>query len=169
MAERGLRAFRRPVFLNQVQSRERDVEARAFGVLEEHELGVAIALIDFFQALILADAVFDVDNVVSDLQITKIRKERGDFGLLTLRARSYCVGLVKQIAGAEDGEMRIRKQHAVGNVGFRERGGENFAGEVTGLVGVAFAAASAASQAKRNVVFGKNVRQTLDLTGVGNE
>ena len=85
MAERGLGAFRRPVFLNQIEARQRDVKARAFGVFEQHELGVAIALIDFFQALILADAVLDVDNVIADLQIAKIGKERRHFRLLPLR------------------------------------------------------------------------------------
>ena len=63
--------------------------------------------------------------------------------------------------------MRVRKHHAIGHVGFRERGGEHFAGEVTGLVGIAFAAAGAAAQAKRNVVFGEDVGQALDLAGVG--
>ena len=90
-----LSPFRRPVFLNQVEASERDVEARALGVFEQHEFGVAVALIDFFQPLILADPVFDVDNVVADLQVAEIRKERGNFGLLALRAGSHGVGFVE--------------------------------------------------------------------------
>ena len=148
MTERWLGAFGRTVFLNQVEARERDVEARAFGVFEQHEFGVAVALIDFFQALILADAVFDVDDVVSDLQVAEVGEERGDFRLLALRARSDGVGFVEQIARAEDGEVRVGEHHAVGDVGFGERGGEDFSGEVTGFVGVAFAAAGAAAQAE---------------------
>ena len=79
MTESWLSTFGRAVFLNQIEARERDVEARAFGVFEQHELGVAVALIDFFQALILADAVLDVDDVVADLEIAEVGKERGDF------------------------------------------------------------------------------------------
>ncbi len=167
VTERGLRAFRRAIFLNQVETRERDVEPRALGVFEQHELGVAIALIDFLQALILADAVFDVNDVVADLQVAEVRKERRDFRLLTLRARSHRIRFIKQIPSAEDGEVRFREQRSIGNIGFRERRGENFAGEVAGLVGITFAPASAASQAERNVVFGKDVGQALNFTGIG--
>ena len=60
------------------------------------------------------------------------------------------------------------KEHAIGDVSLGERGGEHFAGEVTGLVGVTFAAAGAASQAKRDVVFGEDVGEALDFAGVGN-
>ena len=148
MTQGWLGAFGRPVFLNQVEARERDVETRALGVFEQHELGVAVALIDFFQALILADAVLDVDDVVSDLQVAEVGEERGDFRFLALRARGDGVGFVEQIAGAEDGEVRVGEKNAVGDVGFGQRGGENFSGEVTGFVGVAFAAASAAAQAE---------------------
>ena len=158
--------FRRPVFLNQVEAGEWDVETRAFGVLEQHELGVAVALIDFLQALILADAVFDVDDVISDLQVAEVGKERRNFGLLALRARSHSVGFIKQVAGAKDGEVRVGEENSIGNVGLGKRRGEDFAGEVTGLVGVAFAAARAASQAERDVVFGEDVGQALDLAGI---
>ena len=148
MTQRWLGPFGRTVFLDQVEARERDVEARAFGVFEQHELGVAVALIDFFQALILADAVFDVDDVVSDLQVAEVGEEGGDFRLLALRARGDGVGFVEEIARAEDGEVRVGEDDAVGDVGLGERGGENFSGEVAGFVGVAFAAAGAASQAE---------------------
>ena len=167
MTEGWLGPFRRPVFLNQIESRERDVEARALGVFEQHELGVAVALIDFFQTLILADAVLDVDDVVSDLQVAEVGEECGDFRLLALRARGDGVGFVEQIARAEDGEVRVGEHHAVGDVGFGERGGEHFSGEVAGFVGIAFAAAGAAAQTERDVVLGEDVGQALDFAGVG--
>ena len=109
MAERGLRAFGRTVFLDQVEPRQRNVKPRAFGVFEQHEFGVAVALIDFFQALILADAVFDVDDVVANLQIAEVGKERRDFRFLALRPRGHRIGFVEQIARAEDGEVRVRE------------------------------------------------------------
>jgi hypothetical protein len=105
-------------------------------------------VIDFLQALILADAVLDVDDVIADLQVAEVGEEGGDFGFLALRARGDGVGFVKQVARAEDGEIGFGEQDAIGDVGFGERGGEDFAGEVAGFVGVAFAAAGAAAQAE---------------------
>ena len=63
--------------------------------------------------------------------------------------------------------LRFRKDHAVGHVGLHQRGGQNFSREVSGLVGVAFAAARAAAQAERHVVLGEDVGQALDFAGVG--
>ena len=57
--------------------------------------------------------------------------------------------------------------HAIGHIGFGQRGGENFSGEVAGFVGITFAAAGAAAQAERHVVFGEDVGQALDFAGVG--
>ena len=77
--------FRRPVFLDQVEAGQRHVETRAFGVFEQHEFGVAVALVDFFQSLVLADAVFDVDDVIADLQVAEVGKKCRDLGFLPLR------------------------------------------------------------------------------------
>ena len=77
--------FRRPVFLDQVEAREGHIEARAFRVFEQHEFRVAVALIDLFEALILPDAMLDVDHVVSDLKIAEVGEKCRGLGLLTLR------------------------------------------------------------------------------------
>src|ERR1700674_3185834 len=87
---------------------------------------------------------------------------------MTLRAGSYALRLVKQIARAKDSEAGLGKQNAVWHVSSCQRRGQNFSGEVGGLVGIAFAAAGAASPAKRNAVFGEHVGQTLDLADVRN-
>ena len=55
-------------------------------------------MIDFFQALILADAVLDVDDVVSDLKIAEVGEESGDFGFGALRTRGDGFGFVEEIA-----------------------------------------------------------------------
>ncbi len=89
------------------------VEARALGVFEQHELGVAVALVDFFQAVILADAVLDVNHVVADLQVAEVGEERGGLRLLALRTGDHRLGFVEQIARAEDGEMGIGKHDAI--------------------------------------------------------
>ena len=123
-----------------------NIEARAFGVFEQHEFRGAIALIDFFQALILADAVLDVDDVVSDLKIAEVGEESGDFGFRALRARGDGIGFIEEIACAEDGEIGFGQDDAVGDIGLGERGGEDFSGEVTGFIGVTFAAAGAAAK-----------------------
>ena len=57
-------------------------------------------------------------------------------------------------------------EHAFGDVGRGERGGEDFSGEVAGFVGVAFASASAAAELEGDVVFGEDVGQALDFADV---
>jgi len=37
-------------------------------------------VIDFFKTLILADAVLDVDDVVSDLEVAEVGEKGRDFG-----------------------------------------------------------------------------------------
>ena len=81
--------------MNQVQTRQRDVKAGAFGVFEQHEFGVAVALVDFFQALILPNSVLDVDNIVADLQIAEVGQKCRDFRFMPLRPRSDRVGFIK--------------------------------------------------------------------------
>ena len=148
MIQRRLRALRRAVFLNQVETRQRNVEARALGVFQQHELSVAVALIDFLQPLILSNAVLDVDDVIADLQIAKVGKERRHLRLLPLRPRRDRVGLVKQIACAKDREMRFRKEHSIRNVSLGQRGSQHVTREIAGLVRIALAAARAATQAE---------------------
>ena len=63
--------------------------------------------------------------------------------------------------------MRVGEHNAIGDVGFGERGGKNFSGEVAGFVGVAFAAAGAAAEAEAHVVFGEDVGEAFDFAGVG--
>ena len=64
--------FRRTVLLHQIQARKRNVEAGGFGKFEQHEFGGAIAVVDFFQSLVLADAMLDVHYVVADLKVAEI-------------------------------------------------------------------------------------------------
>ena len=108
----------------------------------------AVALLDFFESLILADAVFYVDHVVADLQIAEVGEERRDFGFLAAGAAGNQIGFVEEIAGSEDRDVSFGEDEAIGNVGLEERGGEDFAGEVGGFVGIALAAASAATEAE---------------------
>src|ERR1019366_1284816 len=113
---------RRSIFLDEIEARERNIEAGGFGVFEEHEFGCAVALIDFLQTLILADAVFYVDHIVADLEIAEVGEKGGDFGFLALRTRGDEVGFIEEVAGSEDGEMSVGQDEAVGDVGLEERG-----------------------------------------------
>ncbi len=79
----------------------------------------------------------------------------------------YQIGFVEEVAGSEYGYVGFGEDEAVGDVGLEERGGEDFSGEVGGFVGVAFAAAGAATEAEAGVVFGEDVGEALDFSGVG--
>ncbi len=83
-----------------------------------------------------------------------------------MRARCNRVGLVEEITRAEDRKMSLGKDHAVGDIRLGERSGVDFSGEVTGFVGITFAATRAASQAKADVVLGEDVGEPLDFAGV---
>ena len=111
--------------------------------------------------------MLDVDDVVADLEIAEIGEKGGDFGFLAPWARGHEIGFVEEIAGSEDGDMSFGEDEAVGDVGLEQRGGENFSGKVGGFVGIAFAAAGAASETIAGVVFGEDVGKALDLSGVG--
>ena len=103
MTQSRLGAFRGAILLHQIEAGERNVEAGGFGKFEQHEFGGAVAMVDFFQSLVLADAVFDVHDVIANLQIAEVGEKGGDFGFRALGARGDGVGFVEEIAGAEDG------------------------------------------------------------------
>ena len=166
VAERGLGAFRRAVFLDQVEASERNVEARAFGIFQQHELGVAVALIDFFQALVLADAVFDVDDIISDLQIAEVGEERGDFRFRSLRTRGHRFRFIEQIARAEDRQVGLGEHDAVGHVGFGQRGGDAPRRRSSWFRRHSSRRPGCGCPVETDVVFGEDVGQALDFSGV---
>ena len=155
------------VLLHEVEARERHVEARGLGVLEDHELGVcAVGLRDFFQSLVLADAVLDVDNVVVDGEIAEVGDEGGGLRFGARRARRVDLGFVEEIARAEDGEARIGDGDAFGHERLHDGGADFFAGKIGGVVDIGFARTrSAAAEAERHAVLGENFGESLDFSG----
>ena len=111
--------------------------------------------------------MLDVDHVVAHLQVAEIGKKGGSLRLLALRTRDDRLRLIKQVTRAQDGEVGVREGDAIGHVGFGQRGGEQFAGEIGSFVGVTFSAAGPAAQAERNSVLAENVGQALDFSGIG--
>ena len=81
------------VFLDQVKARERDVELGLLGEFQDHELDRERVLHDFFEALILRDAVLDVDDIVADGEVAKIGDEGRGLRALRLGARGN-VGVI---------------------------------------------------------------------------
>ena len=75
--------------------------------------------------------------------------------------------LVEQIARAENGEVGVRKDDAIGDVGLGQRGGKHFAGEIGSFVGITLSAARAAAQAEGHGVLAENVGQAFDFAGIG--
>src|SRR5258708_24668497 len=63
--------------------------------------------------------------------------------------------------------MRFRQNKSIGKVSLQQRSGENVAGKIGRLVGIAFSAAGAASQTIRGVVLGEHIGEALDFSRVG--
>ena len=83
--EYRLHAFGLAVLLHQIQSRQRYIKPCAFGILQDHELGrTTVFLRNLLQPLILADAMFHVDDVVADGEMAEVGEERADLGFLLL-------------------------------------------------------------------------------------
>ena len=110
--------------------------------------------------------MLDVDHVIADLQVAEVGKKCRNLGLLALRTRNHRLRLVEQIARAENRQVSVGQNDAVRHIGFDQRAGEDLAGEIGGLVGVAFSAASAAAQAKGNGVFAEDIGQALDFADI---
>ena len=85
--EHRLHALGRAILLHQVEPRQRNVQPRALGVLQHHELGgAAVFLRNFLQSLVLADAVLDVHDVIADRKIAKVGEKGRDLRLLRAAA-----------------------------------------------------------------------------------
>ncbi len=66
-------AFDDAIALHQVHAFERNVEARVFGVPQQHEFAAAAVRLDLAQTLELADAVVHVDHKVARLRVPRNR------------------------------------------------------------------------------------------------
>ena len=167
----GFTPFGRAILLHQVQPRQRNIQARALGILQDHEFGrAAVFLRNLFQSLVLADAVLDVHHVIADGEIAKVGEERRDFRLLPLRMGQRNFRLIEQIARAEENQVRLRQRDAFGHISLHDGGGGYVFREVGGLVHINFAArlGGAAANAERQVVLVEDVGQALDFAGAGN-
>ncbi len=71
-AQRRMHALTRPIFLDQVQPRERHVKLRRFGKLQHHVFAGDLALLNFLQPLVHSDAVLHMDNKVTHRKIAEV-------------------------------------------------------------------------------------------------
>ena len=69
------------VFLDQVEARERHVEARGSANSRIMNSTFEAILHDLFQAVVAGDAVLDVDNVVADGEVAEVGDEGGGLRL----------------------------------------------------------------------------------------
>ncbi len=155
-----MRTFEHAVTLNEIHAFERNVEARIFGVLQEHELAAVSAGLDLAKSLELADAVIHVDHVVAGLQLGKIAEEtRGaNFAAGSVdRGRNVKkIGVTKKREpgvgkGDAFGEGRANEQHSGGFL--RAFGGE--AG--SGIFGFA--------EYVGDFILAADVREAFDFSG----
>ncbi len=81
----------------------------------------------------MRDAVLDVNDVIADGEIAKVRDEGGGLGALGLGTRGY-VGFIGKIVGAEDNQIGVRKADARSNLRAHDHGHAQIAGEIAGLI-----------------------------------
>src|SRR5229473_4817984 len=105
MAECGLCTFGRTVLLHQIEAGQRHVEPSALGVFQQHELSVAVALIDFLQSLVLPNSVFHMDDIVANLKVAEVREKRGNLGFLPQWTGDYRLGFIEQITRPKNGKV----------------------------------------------------------------
>ena len=140
VAQSRTHAFGRAIFLNQVQPREGHVEPRSVGEFQEHELRRTVALVDFLQPLVLADAMLHVNHIIANLQIAEIGNKCRNFRPQPLRPSHHSFRLVEQVARSENCQAGVGKQNSVGHVGLYQRSRKHVAGKIGSLVGIALAA-----------------------------
>ena len=87
--EGGRGAAERVVLLDEIETRQRDVEFGVFGIMEQHEFAIGTFHSHLAQAVELADAVVHVDDKIAGLEIGEIAEEAGRFwaGAGALRGR----------------------------------------------------------------------------------
>ncbi len=155
------------VFLDQVEAREGDVELGLLGEFENHEFDGEAVLHDFFQALVLGDAVLDVDDVVADWEVAKVGDEGRGLGALGLGAGGD-VGIVGEIVGAEDDQVGIGEADTGGDLGADDDGHAQIAGHVAGFFEHGLAAGvRTTADAVGDLVFAHHGGEALDVAQVG--
>ncbi len=156
------------VFLDEIEAGERDVELGGFGEFENHEFDGEAVLHDFFEALVLRDAVFDVDDIVADGEVAEVGDEGRGLGALGLGAGGD-VGVVGEIVGAEEDEVGVGKADAGGELRAHDDGDAHVAGEIACFFKHGFAAAvhGAAAEAVRDLVLAQDSGHAFDVALVG--
>ncbi len=126
--------------------------------------------IDLAQALVVRDAVLDVDDIVADGEIAEVGDEGR--GLRFFRCDACGdVGVVGEVVRTEDHDVCIRQTHAVGEAAAHDDRRAVVAGEIAGLVVDVFAAGmlGAAAEAIGHLIFAQQVGEALDFALVGRD
>ncbi len=102
------------IFVDQVQARERYVQARPLGIFEQQEIFAPAACLDLLDTQVLSYAVLRVNDRVPHAQVLQVREEGRACGLARARPRK-ALGAPEDILGAVDRKPRFRQQAAVRN------------------------------------------------------
>src|SRR6266478_4730739 len=160
--ERRMRAFEDAVTLHQIHALERNIEARIVGIFEQHELAAMSSGLDLAKSLELADAMVNVDHVVTGLQLGKIAEETGS---ANFAAGAFDRGRnVEKIGVSEKGKASIGKGDAFGERCANQQHGRGF---VRALRGESGGSIFRFAKHVGHFVFSANVRKALDLSGAG--
>ncbi len=117
--ELRLRFTRAAILLDQVHARERHVEFRLAGILQQHEVALLVTLDDLSQAQKLPHAVGDVHHAIADFEIGEIGGEGGELPLGDTGPRDQ-IGRIEQILRADEGDSRFDEDSPAPDVALYE-------------------------------------------------
>ena len=110
----------RPILLNQIKPRQRNVQLRIIREVQNHQLKrQRIRLLNGAQPLILRNTMLNVDDIITHCEVTKIRNKRRRFRF-PRRPRMH-VRIVGKIVCPEDEDLpsdrpiKIQNLHAIGD------------------------------------------------------
>jgi len=108
-------AFYHAIALDEVHALERNVQAGVIGVAQQHEFAAPAIRFNLAEAFELADAVIDVNDEVTGLELCEIAEEAGgaDFLAGTLDRRRA----LEKIGVAQQRDLGVGKRNTFGEWG----------------------------------------------------
>ena len=168
MENRSRPRIGRAVFLYQVEASQRNIQPGLLRKLKHHELDRHRILNNLLKPEIAGDTVLHMDNIIPNSEIPEVGDEGRRLGLLSDRASRH-IGLIREVVGAKEDEVRVWKADAVGDGRADDDRRSQVAGEIAGLVVNVFATGVLGATAEPiwQAVLAEQVGEAFDLALVG--